>query len=81
MHRLTALALGFTVLVFAAPASAFQCPKLITQINGAIGNRFDNAAATARASAAAADALHKAGKHEDAVKAAKAGLAALGIQS
>jgi hypothetical protein len=81
MRRLTLFALGMTVLLFASPAFAFQCPKLVNQINSAVSNRFDNAAATARASAAQADALHKAGKHAEAVKAAKDGLAALGIQS
>ena len=81
MRRLIVLVLGSAVLLTAAPALAFQCPKLVNQINASIGNRFDAAASTARTAAAEADALHKAGKHAEAEKAAKAGLAALGIQS
>jgi hypothetical protein len=74
------LACSLTV-VFAGPALAGSCPKLVAQINAASGNRFDKAAQDARAKAAEADKLHKEGKHEDSEKAAKDGLALLGIKS
>jgi hypothetical protein len=47
----------------AGPALAAQCPLLIKQLNDAVGNRFDEAAAKARALAAEAQKLH-----DDAVK-------------
>ena len=41
MKRLVVMAvLGVSSLVFVGPALAFQCPKLITQITNAAGNRF-----------------------------------------
>jgi hypothetical protein len=72
------LAIG--ALLSAGPALAFQCPKLIGQANAAAGNRLDNAAYSARQKAAAAQKLHAAGKHADAVKAAQDALKTLGIQ-
>jgi len=66
------------VAVFATQAVAFQCPKLVAQINTEVGNRIDAAANDARALAAEADKLHKEGKHAEAEKAAKEGLAKLG---
>ena len=80
MRRVTSLVLSLTVLLSAGSALAFQCPKLVNEINTSTGNRFDAAAATARAAARKADALHKDGKHADAEKAAKEGLAAIGKQ-
>jgi hypothetical protein len=59
---------GFALMVIAGPAAAKQCPKLINEINGIVGNRFDATAAAARAEAAQADQLHKAGKHEESEK-------------
>jgi len=67
--------------VLAGPALAFQCPKLVKQITDATGNRFDNASYEGKAKAAAADKLHKEGKHADAEKAAKEGLKAIGMGS
>jgi len=73
-------ALAVVALLAASPALAAQCPKLINQINTTAGNRFDAAAAEARAKAAAAEQLHKAAKHADSVKAAQEGLAKLGVK-
>ncbi|MBI4562884.1 MAG: hypothetical protein HY724_12640 [Candidatus Rokubacteria bacterium] len=63
----------------AAPALAAQCPLLIKQLNEAAGNRFDAAAATAKALTAEAEALHKAGKHADSVKKAEEAAKAVGV--
>ena len=80
MHRLLLPLVTVAVLVSTGPALAFQCPKLVNQINTAVGSRFDAAAGTAKQAAAKATALHAEGKHAEAEKAAKEGLAALGIQ-
>lgn len=64
----------------AGRAEAFQCPKLITQINAAAGNRFDAAASEAKEKAAVAQKLHAEGKHADAEKVAKEALARLGVR-
>lgn len=58
----------------AGQALAFQCPKLVAQINAGSGTRFDAAANDARALANQAMELHKAGKHAEAEKVAKEGL-------
>jgi len=82
MHRLAmmpvivVLALGVVGI-----ADAFQCPKLVSQINATAGNRFDAAASEARRTAADADRLHKEGKHAEAEKAAKEALDRLGVKS
>lgn len=68
------------VTVFAGPALASQCPKLIKAINDAANQRFDNAAYDAKGKAAAAQKLHNDKKHADSEKAAKEGLALLGIK-
>jgi hypothetical protein len=82
MHRImTAAIVGVAALTFAATAHAFQCPKLVNQINSAASNRLDATAYEARQKAAEADQLHKAGKHAEAEKAAREGLAKLGIKS
>jgi hypothetical protein len=80
-HLVTAVVVGFTMLGLAGAADAFQCPKLVGQINAAASNRLDAAGYEARAKAAEADQLHKEGKHAEAEKAAKDGLAKLGISS
>lgn len=77
---LTSVALGLALTVGAGPALAGQCPKLIAQINAAAGNRFDKAANDAKDKAAQAQQLHAQGKHADSEKAAKEGLALLGIK-
>jgi uncharacterized protein (DUF2147 family) len=76
-----AAVIGVAALVVASAAQAFQCPKLVNQINAAASNRLDAAAYDARMKAAEADTLHKAGKHAEAEKAGKEGLQKLGIQS
>jgi hypothetical protein len=70
------------VLTFAAvsPALAFQCPKLVQQINATAGNRFDATAAQARVDAGAAAKLHAEGKHAESEKKAKETLAKLGVK-
>ena len=69
------------VLAVAVPAFASSCPKLIAQIQTEASRRFDRTAAEAKAKAAEADRLHKEGKHAESEKAAKEGLALLGIKS
>jgi hypothetical protein len=83
MQRVITVAtvIGIAALVFAGAAEAFQCPKLVSQINAAAGNRFDAAAYDARVKAAEADQLHKEGKHAESEKAAKEGLERLGIKA
>jgi hypothetical protein len=61
------------------PALAFQCPKLISKIHDEADSRFDDASYDARRKADEAEALHKAGKHAEAEKAAKEGLARIGV--
>jgi hypothetical protein len=78
---ITAMVIGMSALTFAAAADAFQCPKLVNQINATAGNRFDAAAYDARTKAAEAERLHKEGKHAESEKAAKEGLERLGIKA
>jgi hypothetical protein len=77
---LTLSGIGVAVAFAAGPALAFQCPKLIGQINAAAGNRFDNASYDAKMKAAEAQKLHAEGKHAESVKAAQEGLDKLGIK-
>ena len=82
MRRLVmAVVVGVSTLVLAVSAQAFQCPKLVSQINAQTGNRLDAAAYDARQKAMQAEQLHKEGKHAESEKAAKEGLAILGISS
>ena len=82
MHRIvTTAVVGIAALTFATAADAFQCPKLVKQINDAASNRLDAAAYDARVKAAEAEQLHKDGKHAESEKAAKEGLDKLGIKS
>lgn len=82
MRRLVmAAVVGCTILAVAGAVDAFQCPKLVGQINAAASNRLDAAGYEARAKAAEADRLHKEGKHAEAEKAAKEGLDKLGIKA
>ena len=77
---LTLVGIGTLVALAAGPALAFQCPKLIGEINNMAGNRLDSAGYDARMKAAEADKLHKEGKHAESVKAAQEGLAKLGMK-
>ena len=80
MKHLVLTLAGIGIIVLAAgPASAFQCPKLVAQINAEANRRFDGASYDAKMKAAEAAKLHGEGKHADAEKAAKAGLAQLGM--
>jgi len=82
MRRFVMVAvIGILSLSVVSVAAASQCPKLIAQINAEVGNRFDSAAAEARAKAAEAEQLHRDGKHADSEKAAKDALQLLGIKS
>ena len=69
--------LGIAIAVLtllAAPAMANQCPLLIKQINDAVDSRMaadDTAGSTARKLAKEAEALHKEGKHAEAVQKAE----------
>jgi len=68
------------VLAIASPALAFQCPKLVKQINDNAGNRFDATAQQARVDAVSAAQLHAQGKHAESEKTAKGALAKLGVK-
>jgi hypothetical protein len=72
---------GLLALVLASPAFAFQCPKLVKQIQDVTAQRFDATAADAKLAAARAQALHTAGNHAESEKVAKDALAKLGIKS
>jgi hypothetical protein len=74
---LTAVA-ALIALTLSTPAFAFQCPKLVKQIDEATAQRFDAAATNAKAASQEAAALHAAGKHAEAEKMAKDALASLG---
>ena len=76
---LTLAGIGVSVMFAAGPTMAFQCPKLVGQINADANRRFDNASYEAKMKAAEATKLHAEGKHADAEKAAKEGLAKLGM--
>ena len=82
MYRLALTAVvALTALAFSSPAFAFQCPKLVKQIQDATANRFDPTAASAKQKAAEANALHAAGKHAESEQMAKEALASLGVKS
>jgi hypothetical protein len=70
---------SLAALLVAAPADAFQCPKLVKQLQDTTARRFDRAAADAKVAAAQAQTLHTAGKHAESEKVAKEALAKLGM--
>ncbi len=76
----TAAVVAVAALLVAGPALAFQCPKLIAEINNEAGKRFDNVSYDAKMKAAEAQKLHAEGKHAEAEKAAKDALAQLGVK-
>ena len=57
MKKLIAFSAVVT-LALASPAFAFQCPKLVKQINDTVSNRFDADASQAKLDAEAAAKLH-----------------------
>ncbi len=71
---------ALALIAVATPAMAFQCPKLVKQINDTTGNRLDAAGYDARAEAAKASKLHAEGKHAESEKTAKDALAKLGVK-
>jgi hypothetical protein len=75
----TTIAAGAVIFALSAPVWAFQCPKLVKQIEDEAGQRFDDAAYSAKESAEQATALHKEGKHAEAEAKAKEGLTRLGL--
>jgi hypothetical protein len=76
--RTVAIALASVVFV-AGQALAFQCPKLIKQIDDETALRFDPAAADAKVKSLQAAELHAKGDHAGSEAAAKEGLKLLGI--
>jgi hypothetical protein len=66
MIRRTLLAAGIAVLV-ATPALAFHCPKDVKAIDAAMTKMGAKAPANVKALRDEGDALHKAGKHKEAV--------------
>jgi hypothetical protein len=58
----TALAVSAATV---GPTLANECPALQAQIDAAVGTRYDPNAASAKALAAEAWALHQAGKHAE----------------
>ena len=82
MSRLVlTIVVGLVALALAAPASAFQCPKLVAQINQATALRYDPTAADAKVKAVEVQSLHAAGKHAEAEKLGKETLEKLVIKS
>ena len=79
MKKLIAFS-AVAILAITTPALAFQCPKLVKQINDMAGNRFDSPAQDARIAADKAAKLHAEGKHAESEAAAKAALAKLGVK-
>lgn len=77
---LTLAGIGLSVVFVAGPALAFQCPKLVGQIESATGNRFDATAYDAKMKAAEARKLHTDGKHAESEKMAKEALDKLGVK-
>jgi len=75
----TTVAAGAFLFTLSAPSWAFQCPTLVKQIEAEAGQRFDDAAYSAKQTAEQATALHKEGKHAEAETKAKEGLKRLGL--
>jgi len=72
MSRLVlTVVVGLVALALVSPAFAFQCPKLVAQINEATARRYDPTAANAKVQAVEATKLHAAGNHAESEKLAK----------
>jgi hypothetical protein len=78
-HLALTAVVSLVALLLAAPADAFQCPKLVKQLQDATARRFDATAANAKVAAAEAQTLHAAGKHAESEKVAKEALTKLGM--
>jgi hypothetical protein len=70
--------IGLATVLFTGQAMAFQCPKLVKQIEDEIAIRFDPASQDAKVKAAQAAELHAKGNHAESEKVAKDGLKLLG---
>jgi len=68
---------ALALVAVASPAVAFQCPKLIKQINDKTANRLDATSYDARTAAAEASKLHVAGRHAESEKMAQDTIAKL----
>ena len=75
----TTVAASAVMLALSAPVWAFQCPKLVKQVEDEAGQRFDDASYSAARAAEQATQLHKGGKHAEAEAKAKEGLKMLGL--
>jgi hypothetical protein len=72
MYRLVlTVVVGLVALALACPAFAFQCPKLVAEIQTKTAQRYDPTASAAKVSAVEAQSLHAAGKHAESEKLAK----------
>jgi hypothetical protein len=80
-HFALTAVVALLALLYVTPASAFQCPKLVKQLQDATAQRYDPTAANAKVAAAQSQALHAEGKHAEAEKVAKDALATLGVKS
>ena len=78
---LTLAIVGAVVAASIVPALAVDCPALIKRITDEAGNRFDDAAYQAKQKAAEAEAAHAQKNEEKCEKAAKEGLAILGLKA
>jgi len=67
MSRAILAVTALATLTVIGPALAFQCPKLISKIHEEADSRVDDASYDARMKADEAEALHKAGKHQESV--------------
>ena len=80
MTRILLAVTALATLVVTTPVLAFQCPTLVSKVRAEAESRFDDASYEARAKADEAEALHKAGQHAEAEKAAKEAMAKLGLK-
>lgn len=68
---ITLVVVAFAVVFAAGQALAFQCPKLVAQINAVTGTRYDATAADAKDQVAMVQKLHSEGKHAESEKLGK----------
>ena len=70
-HVALTAVVALLALWLATPAFAFQCPKLVTEIQTKTAQRYDPTASAAKVSAVEAQRLHAAGQHAESEKLAK----------
>jgi hypothetical protein len=80
--RKTLLIAGILIAGLAGPASAYQCPLLIKQLNDAVApmNAADPKVKQGKELIAEAKRLHEAGKHAEAIATAEKAARTLGVQ-